>query len=105
MIAIELGLNAMTASRILCSHLGYTNKSARWQRILNETQKELRVHFAHFFLNKFEYGQCSTFSKLITVDESWFYKFDPKTKQQCMVWSSTEQAHPWNRSNNSQQQK
>ena len=90
MIANELGLNAMAVSRILSNHLGYTKKSARWvPRILNEAQKEARVHFAQFFLNKFENGQSSNFSKVVTGDESWFYKYDPETKQQSMVWSPT----------------
>lgn len=88
MIGDELGLNAMTVSRILKHHLGYTKKSARWvPRILNDDQKKARVHFARSFLKKFENGQSSNFQKIVTGDESWFYKYDPETKQQSMVWS------------------
>lgn len=88
MIANELGLNAMTVSRILNNHLGYTKKSARWvPRILTEAQKEARVRFARYFLEKFGNGGSSTFNKIVTGDESWFYKYDPETKQQSMVWS------------------
>jgi len=88
MIACELGLNAIAVSRILSQDLLYTKKSARWvPRILNEAQKEARVHFAQYFLNKFENGQSSNFNKVVTGDEAWFYKYDPETKQQSMVWS------------------
>lgn len=88
MIAEELGLNAMAVSRILKNNLGYTKKSARWvPRILTEAQKEARVRFAQYFLDKFKNGKSSTFQKIVTGDEAWFYKYDPETKQQSMVWS------------------
>jgi len=88
MIAEELGLNAMAVSRILKNDLGYTKKSARWvPRILTEAQKEARVRFAHFFLNKFKNGESSTFKKIVTGDEAGFYKYDPETKQQSIIWS------------------
>lgn len=88
MIADELGLNAMAVSRILNHHLKYSKKSARWvPKILNGEQKEARVRFAQYFLDKFENGESSCFNKIVTGDESWFYKYDPETKQQSMVWS------------------
>ncbi|XP_017782194.1 PREDICTED: uncharacterized protein LOC108566692, partial [Nicrophorus vespilloides] len=89
MVGNELGLNAMAMSRILSHHLGYTKKSERWvQRILNDDRKKARLRFAQYFLEKFENGKSSTFRKIVTGDESWFYKYDPETKQQSIVWSA-----------------
>ncbi|XP_036344804.1 luciferin sulfotransferase-like [Rhagoletis pomonella] len=49
--------------------------------------KEAHVHLAQIFPNKFENGQSSNFSKVNTGEESGFYKYDPETKQQSMIWS------------------
>jgi len=72
----------MAVSRILKNDLGYRKKSARWvPRILIEAQEEARVRFAHFFLTNLK-----TVS-LREKHDAWFYKYDPETKKQSLVWS------------------
>jgi histone-lysine N-methyltransferase SETMAR len=56
---------------------------------LTDDQKQLRIEFCHQYLKRFERGRSRRVFDIITGDESWFYHYDPETKQQSKVWLST----------------
>lgn len=89
-----LNIGQEAVSRIL-SEIGYTKKSARWvPKLLTPEQKEARVSFAKKFLKQFKNGESPAFKKITTGDEAWFYKSEPETKKQSMVWSAKGAAPP-----------
>jgi histone-lysine N-methyltransferase SETMAR len=86
-IALELGMTRYAVDTIIRRDLGFTKKSARWvPRLLTAEQKQARVDWCKFFLDKFNNGQSRTFKMITTGDETWIYNLDPETKSQSMVW-------------------
>ncbi|KAI8430490.1 hypothetical protein MSG28_000750 [Choristoneura fumiferana] len=49
---------------------------------LNNLQKERRVDWCKFMINKFDAGEKKTVYDILTGDETWLYNYDPETKQQ-----------------------
>ena len=45
-------------------------------------QKRMEIQFYQKSLERFEEGQCRRIFNIITDDESWFYRYDPETKEQ-----------------------
>ena len=48
---------------------------------LTDAQKQSRIQFCRYSLNRFEEAQSRRVFDIITRDESWFYHYDPETKQ------------------------
>lgn len=57
-------------------------------------QKRLRIKFCQESLKRFEGGRSGSVFDIITGDESWFYHFDPETKEQSKMWVSKESPRP-----------
>jgi hypothetical protein len=61
---------------------------------LTDDQKRRCVQFCRQSLKRFEEGQSRRVFDIITGDESWFYHYDPKTKEQSKVWVSKADPRP-----------
>lgn len=82
-----LNIGSAAAQTILHERLGLRKLSARWiPHLLTEEQKQRRVDFCKFMLDKFAGGSSKSVSEIVTGDESWIYQYDPETKQQSTVW-------------------
>jgi len=82
-IAEEVGISSGSVSSILHKSLGLRKVSARWvPHMLMEEQKQKRVHWCHFMLEKFDGGRSNAVWDIVSGNETWVYCFDPETKQQ-----------------------
>ena len=61
---------------------------------LTEEQKERRVSWCHFMLEKFDNGKSKQVYDIVTGDESWIYQVDPETKRQSSVWIFPDEQPP-----------
>jgi len=61
--------------------------SAKWvPKCLNADQKHQRWQSSEPFLEFFRCDPNDFLSRLLTIDETWLYHYDPETKQQLMDW-------------------
>jgi len=59
--------------------------SAKWvPKCLNADQKRQRCLSSEQLLEFFRHGSNKFLSRLVTMDETWLYNYDPETKQQSM---------------------
>ena len=56
-------------------------------RLLNEGQKKGRVQVCHDILEQLE-TEPNLLKRVVTVDESWIFEYDPLTKRQSLEWKS-----------------
>ena len=90
-----LGIGSHAIHSILHDYLKLRKVCARWvPHQLTDDQKQLRIQFCHQSLQRFEEGRSRRVLDIITGDESWFYHYDPETKQQSKVWVSTTDPRP-----------
>ena len=61
---------------------------------LTSHQKQLRVQFCRNSLARFAEGRPRRVLDIVTGDESWFYLYDPTTKEQSKEWVSKTDARP-----------
>ena len=60
-IAEKVGISSGSVSSILHKSLGLSKVSARWvPHMLTEEQKQKRVHWCHFMLDKFDGGRSNS---------------------------------------------
>jgi len=94
-IALELGISHGSVSTILHKKLGLSKLSARWvPRLLTRQQKEKRVQSCLDLLKLWDEDPTHFHTKIVTEDESWFYHYDPETKQQSKEWMKTGESGP-----------
>ena len=94
-IAGKVGISSGSMSSILHKSLGLSKVSARWvPHMLTEEQKQKRVHWCHFMLDKFDGGRSNSVWDIMSGDETWVYCFDPETKQQSQQWIAVGQRPP-----------
>ena len=56
--------------------------TCRWMpQILTEAQKQDLVDYCLAMLEKFDGARSKCVDNIITVDENWFYYYDPETKR------------------------
>jgi len=64
--------------------------SAKWvPKCLNADQKRQRWQLSEQHLEFFRRDPNYFLSRLVTMDETWLYHYDPETKQQSMEWRLT----------------
>ena len=69
--------------------------SARWvPRLLSDSEKLSRVHESNNFLRRWRREGDAFLDRIITVDETWLYHYDPETKQQSSQWKSQSSPPP-----------
>lgn len=91
----EVGINVASVERILHNHLGVHKVASRWvPHLLTPEQKEQRVDWCHFMLQKFNDGRSKRVNDIVTGDETWIYAYDPETKQQSTVWVFDDEPPP-----------
>jgi histone-lysine N-methyltransferase SETMAR len=82
-----LGVGSGTVETILHDHLGVRKIASRWiPHLLSNEQKQLRVDWCRFMLNKFDHGRSRRVWDIVAGDETRIYSYDPETKQQSTVW-------------------
>lgn len=90
-----LGISADAVHSILHDHLRVRKLVSRWiPHLLDERQKQGRVDWCKFMIEKFDRGQSASVSDIVTGDETYIYCYDPGTKQQDTVWVFEEDKLP-----------
>jgi len=86
-IAELLGISCERVGFIIHEDLNLWKLSAKWvPKCLNADQKRQRCQSSEQLLQFFRRDPNDFLSRLVTMDESWLYHYDPKTKQQSMEW-------------------
>jgi len=71
--------------------------SAKWvPKFLNADQKLQRCQSSEQLLEFFRPDPNDFLSRLVTMDETWLYHYDPETKQQSMEWRHSDSPCPKN---------
>ena len=63
-------------------------------KCLNADQKRQRCQSSEQRLEYFRRDRNDFLSRLVTMDETWLYHYDPETKQQSMEWRHSGSTHP-----------
>jgi len=68
---------------------------ARWvPRLLRDHEKETRVRLSQGFIDRYEREGNAFLHRVITMDETWLYLYEPESKQQSMVWKHPQSPPP-----------
>lgn len=61
---------------------------ARWDpRLLTAVHRQTRIEPCNHLINQFNRYPEQFISRIVICDETWFYGYDPATKQMSMVWN------------------
>ena len=86
-IAAQLGISRERGGSIIHEDLDTRKLSAKWvPKCLNADQKRQRCHSSEQRLEFFRRDPNYFLSRLVTMDETYLYNYDPETKQQSMEW-------------------
>ena len=87
-LAEQLGISLERVGPIINEDLDMRNLSEKWvPKCLNADQKRQRCQSSEQILEFFgEHDPNDFLSRLVTMDETWLYHYDPETKQQSMEW-------------------
>ena len=86
-IAEQLGLSRERVGSIIHEDLDMRKLSAKWvPKCLNADQKRQRCQSSEQLLEFFLRDPNDFLSRLVAMDETWLYHYDPETKQQSMEW-------------------
>ena len=86
-IAEQLSISRERVGSIIHEDLDMRKLSAKSvQKCLNADQKRQRCQVAEQILEFFWVDPNDFPSRLVTMDETWLYHYDPETKQQSIEW-------------------
>jgi len=86
-IAKQLGISCERVGSIIHEDLDTRKLFAKWApKCLNGDQKHQRCQSSEKILEFFRRDPNEILSRLVTLDETWLYHYDPETKQQSMEW-------------------
>ena len=86
-IAEQLGISHERVGSITHEDLDMWKLSTKWvPKCLNADQKRQRCESYEQLLEFCRRDQNYFLSRLVTMDETWLYHYDPETKQQSMEW-------------------
>lgn len=89
---VELGRT--TVFKILTEELKFSKVCARWvPRLLTPVHKQRRLDAAQY-LFQLHAEEDNLLSRIVTGDETWVHHSTPETKQQSMVWKTTDEEAP-----------
>ena len=75
-------------------HQHMTKVAARWvARLLTAKMKEERIRSCKTLL-EFVKDNHNRFTRLVTLDETWLYQYDPEMKCQSKQWKTREEPTP-----------
>ena len=93
-LVFETGLSRGSVGTILHDYLNMSKVSARWvPRLLTDAMKQERKRCSAVLLEYFE-TVPHFFDRLVTVDESWVYLYDPEMKYQSKQWKFPSEPAP-----------
>ena len=85
-LASETRISVGSVEKILHDHLNLNKVSAPWvPRLLTADQKKERADCCKHLL-RVEANDDLFFEKIVTMDETWIYQFDPEPKNAPMQW-------------------
>jgi len=94
-IAEQLGISRDQVRSIVHEDLDMGKLSAKWvPKCLNAYQKRQRCQSSEQSLQFFRPDPNEFLSRLVTMDETWLYHYDPETKQQSMEWRHSGSPRP-----------
>jgi len=84
-VAAQLGISRERVGSIIHEDLDMRKLSAKWvPKCLNADQKRQRCQSSEQRLEFFRRDPNDFLSRLVTMDETWLYHYDPETEQQSM---------------------
>jgi len=93
-IAEQLGISREQVGSIIHEDLDMRKLSANWvPKFLNADQKR-QCQSSEQLLEFFQRNPNDYLSRLVTMDETWLYHYDPQTKQQSVEWQHSGSPHP-----------
>jgi len=96
-IAEQLGISRERIGSIIHEDLDMQKISAKWvPKCLNADQKRQRCQSSEQHLEYFRRDRNDFLPRLVTMDETWLYHYDPETKQQSMDWRLSGSPRPKN---------
>jgi len=94
-IAEQLGISRERVGSIIHEDLDMRKLSAKWDpKCPNADQKRQRCQLFEQLLEFFRRDPNDFLSRLVTMDETWLYHYDPETKQQSMEWRHSGSPRP-----------
>jgi len=86
-ITEQLGIKRERVGSIIHGDLDLRKLFAKWvPKFLNANQELQRCQTSELILKFFRRDPNDFLSRLVTMDETWLYHYDPETKQQSMEW-------------------
>ncbi|XP_026326829.1 protein GVQW3-like [Hyposmocoma kahamanoa] len=83
----ELGIGSAALQTIIHGRLSLHKRCSRSvPHKLNDEQKERRVDWCKFMIDKFDPGKKKNVYDILTSNETWLYNYDPETQRQSTVW-------------------
>ena len=93
-LASETRISVDSVEKILHDRLNLNKVSARWvPRLLTADQMKERADCCKHLL-RLEANDDLFFQKIVTMDETWIYQFDPESKNESMQWKRTPSPPP-----------
>ena len=90
MIKHETGLSSGTGSKITQAELCILKVSVHWgPRFLTLLLRQTWRDLLRQMLTLLEQDEEDFFGRLVTMDESWIYLYDPETKEMSKEWKHT----------------
>ena len=98
-IAEQLGISCERVGSTTHEDLDMRKLSAKWvPKCLKADQKPQRCHSSEQIWNFFRSDPNDFLSRLVTMDETWLYHYDPDTQQQSMEWRHSDSLRPQKKS-------
>jgi len=86
-IAEQLGISRERGGSIIHEDLNMWKLSAKWvPKCLNADKKHQQCKSSEQLLEFFQRDPNDFLSRLMTMEDTWLYHYDPETKQQSMKW-------------------
>jgi len=94
-IAGQLGISRERVGSTTHEYLDMRKLSAKWvPKCLNADKKCHRCQSSEQVLEFFRRDPNDFLSRLVTMDETWLYHYDPQTKQQSVEWRQSGSPRP-----------
>ena len=94
-VAEQLGISRELVGSTIHEGLDMRKLSAKWvPKCLNADQKRQRCQSSEKLLEFFRRDPIDFLSRLVTMDETWLYHYDPETKQQSVEWRHSGSPRP-----------
>jgi len=83
----QLGMSRERVGSIIHEDLDMRKLSTKWvPKYLNTDRKRQQCHLSEQLSEFFRRDPNDSLSRLVTMDETWLYHYEPETKQQLIEW-------------------